>query len=78
MCLWGGAVYSGAFLTTAVTTDIVSPTISKSVWNRTSYAVRVYASPGESGSSVCFVPGTQIASTTLASRSVKILSTTTC
>lgn len=78
MCLWGGAVYTGAFFGTTVSTDVLTPTISKAVWNRTAHAVRVYVYAGESGSSVCFVPGTQIANTTLASGSVKILSTTTC
>lgn len=78
MCLWGGAVYTGAFFSTTSSTDVASPTTSKSVWNRTAYAVRVYSGAGESGSSACFVPGTQIANTTLASGSVKILSATTC
>ena len=77
-CLWSGAIYTGNFFNTTASADVSGMAVAASVWNRTSKAVRVYSSAGGGGSSTCFAPGAQVASTSLAARSVRISTTTTC
>ncbi len=49
-----------------------------SVWNRSSYAARIYSGSGGTGTSVCYAPGAQSASVHVASASIRVLTTTTC
>lgn len=78
-CIWGGTNYSGAFADTASTSATsTGVATAKSVWNRSTRAARVYSGSGGTGTSTCYAPGSQIASTTAAAVSFRILSTTTC
>lgn len=78
-CLWSGAGFSGQEIGTTSTTATAVPFAwTLSVWNRSSYAARVYSGPGGTGTSVCYTPGTQVSSTHVASESFRLLTTTTC
>ncbi len=79
-CLWSGAVYTGSFFSTTSTSVVGTGNVSRaqSLWNRTGKAVRVYTGSGGSGSSTCFAPGAQAATTSLQSGSAQVLATTSC
>lgn len=78
-CVWGSVAYSGAFKGTTSTTA-VNLTFSqvRSVWNRSSRAARVYSGPDGTGASVCYDPGKQIASVSVAAASIRVLPTSAC
>ncbi len=80
LCLWAKAGYTGSLWSTASTSivDVSAMTTTRSVWNRTAFAVRVYANPGGSGASVCYGPGVQASNVVIASGSARVLSTTAC
>ncbi|WP_081784961.1 peptidase inhibitor family I36 protein [Cellulomonas sp. KRMCY2] len=77
-CLWSGTLYTGTIFSTTVSGNVSGMTVAGSIWNRTSTAVRVYSAAGGSGSSTCIAPGGQLASTSVAARSVKVMTVTTC
>lgn len=78
-CLWSNSAYTGTFTQTASTSPVnLGSTVSRSVWNRTGKAVRVYAGTGGTGSSVCFNPTTRSGSISITSRSVAVQSGTFC
>ena len=78
-CLWSGSSYTGTFTQTASTTPApVNSTTAKSVWNRTGKAVRVYSGTGATGSSVCYGSNARSASISISSRSIVVLSGTSC
>ena len=79
MCVWSAVSYGGTFLptTSAVAVSIPFGT-TRSAWNRATKAARIYAGAGGTGSSVCLTPGQSISSTTIASSSMRILTTVTC
>lgn len=78
-CLWSGSSYTGAFTQTVSTVPApVNSTTAKSVWNRTSKAVRVYSGTGATGSSVCYGPDARSASISITSRSIVVQSGTSC
>ncbi|MDR2723348.1 MAG: peptidase inhibitor family I36 protein [Cellulomonadaceae bacterium] len=77
-CQWSTANYLGTVYTTTVSAKDTGMATARSVWNRTSKAVRVYSGVNYSGTSVCLKVGQQTPSTSLPAKSVKILSTATC
>ncbi|WP_407342245.1 hypothetical protein [Pengzhenrongella phosphoraccumulans] len=76
--MWNGTLYTATVFSTVTSGNVQGMTVAGSVWNRMSTAVRVYSATGGSGSSTCFAPRAHLASTSVAARSVKVLSTTTC
>ncbi|HEY0117756.1 MAG TPA: peptidase inhibitor family I36 protein [Cellulomonas sp.] len=78
-CLWSGAGFSSLETSTTSTTAAgVSFSRTLSVWNRSSYAARVYSGSGGTGTSVCFEPGAQVSSTSVSSASFALLTATSC
>jgi len=79
LCLWSGNGYTGAFWsTTSSTATNTGITIAKSVWNRSSKAARVYSGLNGTGTSTCVLPGSKSSISALASRSARLLTTSTC
>ncbi len=77
--MWSGAAYTGTEVGTSSTSPVSVPfATTQSVWNRSSYAARVYAGSGGTGTSVCYAPGSQVASVHVASASIRVLTTTSC
>lgn len=76
-CWWTGVNYTGA-LTYRASSTAVPLSAARSVRNRTTKAVRLYASTSGSGSSTCLAPGAQTAAVSLAVGYVRILGTTSC
>lgn len=78
-CVWSGAGYTGTMAGTSGTTAVSVPFgVTRSVWNRSAPAARIYSGSGGTGVSVCFAPGAQSDSVQVTSASMRVLSTTTC
>ncbi len=78
-CLWSAPAFQGQLMS-ATSGDTMSLPFatSRSVWNRTPHAARVYSGAGGTGSSVCIAPGTQWSSVQIASGSVRVLTSSQC
>jgi hypothetical protein len=80
-CLWSGALYTGNFWSTTLTTPTNTTAVVKtslSVMNLTGKAVRVFSGIGGSGSSVCYTAGTSLPNTYVTAGSVQVLTGTSC
>lgn len=78
-CVWSAAAYQGSIVKTTSTSPVSVPfDWVSSVWNRSSFAARVYSGAGGTGSSVCYAPGAQVASVHVAAGSIRVLTTTSC
>jgi hypothetical protein len=78
LCLWSASNYTGTVFATTYGQDVTGMSMAQSLWNRTPNAVRIYSGTGGSGTSTCFEPDDQIASTAIWSGSVRVLATTAC
>lgn len=78
-CVWSGAGYTGTEVGTSGTSPVpTSFQTTHSVWNRSSYAARIYSESGGAGTSVCFAPGAEGSSVSVTSGSIRVLTTTAC
>lgn len=78
-CVWSepsfAGIYRGVASTAPLSTGFVN---SKSLWNRSSRAARVYSGTGGTGSWVCYTPSMKIASLSVPARSVALLASSSC
>jgi len=78
-CVWSEASYVGIYRGVASTAPVSTGFVnSKSLWNRSSRAARVYSGTGGTGSWVCYLPSTKISSTSVPARSIALLSGSSC
>jgi hypothetical protein len=80
-CVWSGSLFGGTIWPTSASGTVEAPSAvrnSASVLNLNAHAVRVYSGAGATGSSVCYLPGANLASTAVTVGSVRILTTSAC